>query len=340
MTQKIDISNSTFFRAILIILGLVFLYTIRDVLALLFVTLIIVAGLYPTVDLWSKKITRPGAVVLIFLIIFLAIGGILSLIVPPLITQIQEVSNNIPKYINEANTLASNPFLQNASSIINKNLTTISDQLGNLGGALFNQTVGVISGMVAVVTIFVMSFYLLIEEEAWRKVYKGIVPAEFYENITESTKKIANKLGAWLRGQLLIMLIVGILTTLGLRVVGTPFALTLGVVAALGEIVPIIGQWLSAAIGVVVALTLSPLHALLALIVYVIVQQFETHVIIPKIMSKAVGLNPVAVIVAILIGYKLYGILGITLAVPLAAIIGVVVEDWSVLKETFTSRKH
>lgn len=340
MTQKIDISNSTFIRLILILLGIVFLYAIRDVLALLFVTLIIVAGLYPTVDRWSKKITRPGAVVVLFLIIFLFIAGVLSLIIPPLVTQIQEVSTNIPRYVNEATSLAGNPFLQNASSIINKNLTSISDQLGNLSGVVFSQTVGVISGMVAVVTIFVISFYLLLEEEAWRKVYKGIVPAEFYDSITESTKKITYKLGAWLRGQLFIMLVVGFFTTAGLLIVGTPFALTLGVVAFLGEIVPIIGQWISAAVGVIVALTVSPLHALLAMIVYVIVQQAETHILIPKVMSKAVGLNPVAVIIAILIGYKVYGILGITLAVPLAAIVGVVVEDWSVIRETFSSRKH
>lgn len=337
MAQKIDISTSTFVRFILILLGIWFLYLIRDVLILLFITLTIVAALYPTVEKWSKKITRPGAVVVVFVIIFAIVAGSLSLILPPLVSQIQDVATNIPRYVNDVSNLSSNSYLVDFSGVINRTLSDISSQLGSIGTVIFDQTVGVISGIVAVVTMFVIAFYLLVEEEAWKKIYRGIVPDEYYENITDMTMKIANKLGAWLRGQLVIMLVMGAITSIALAIVGTPYALTLGVVAALGEVVPIIGQWISAAIGVVVALTVSPLHALLAMIVYVVVQQFETHVLIPKVMSKALGLNPVAVIIAILIGYKLYGFLGIMVAIPIAATLGVVLEDWSVIRQAFVN---
>lgn len=339
MIQKIDITNSTIIRFILILLGLYFLYMIRDVLALVFMVLIIVAALYPTVDKWSRYVTRPGAVITLFVIILLILIGAFSLLFPPLITQIKEVSSNLPQYVNQLNQTSSDGNLSQLSKIVTQNLDNVSNQLGNVGGTLLDTTVGFVSGMVAIATIFVVSFYLLVDEEGWKKLCKGLVPADIYEKMTDMILKIAGKLGAWLRGELVVMAIVGSLTGVGLVIVGTPYALTLGVMAGLFEIIPMIGAWISAAVGLIIGLTVSPLHGLLALLVYGLVQQIEGHILIPKIMGKAVGLNPVVVILAILIGDKVYGLLGVLLAVPLAAVISVLFEDWSVIRETFSSRK-
>jgi predicted PurR-regulated permease PerM len=204
---------------------------------------------------------------------------------------------------------------------------------------LFTQTLGLISGIVALITVFVLSFYLLIDESGIKRVYQGLIPSRYYDNLAETTRKIAVKLGAWLRGQLLMMLSVAGIVTIGLLLSGTPYALTLGIWAGLTEVVPIIGPWLGAIPGVIVALTVSPWHGLIALIIYILVQQFESNFLVPRIMSKAVGLNPVVVIIALLIGGKLYGILGVLLGVPLAAVVSVVVEDWPVLEETFTTSR-
>ncbi len=339
MTQKLDITSSTLIRFILILLGLGFLYMIRDVLALVFVVLILVAALYPTVDKWSKYLTRPGAVVIIFLIIIGVLAGVLSLLVPPLISQIQEVSSNMPHYISILNQASTNGNLSQFSKVVAQNLNSISSQLGNVGGTILDTTIGFVSGLVAIVVIFVISFYLLVNEEGWKKLFKGIVPSEFHEKLSETTLKIAGKLGAWLRGELFVMAAVGTLTGLGLFIVGTPYALTLGIMTGLLDIIPMVGSWIAGAIAVIIALTVSPLHALLVLIVFAIVMQIEGHFIVPKIMSKAVGLNPVVVILAILIGDKVYGLLGVLLAVPMAAVISVIFEDWQVIRETFTTRR-
>jgi len=334
--QKIDISNSTLIRFILILLGLWFIFLIRDVLVLLFLVLIIVAGLNPTVDRWASVITRPGAVISVFLLIFAFLTAIFSLLVPPLVNQLQDFSFNLPSYI-ETLSREQEGFLASSSDLVARNLNQISSYLSNIGEFLFSKTIGVISGLVAIVTLLVLTFYLLLEEEGLRKIYKGLLPQEWHEALSETTRKIAGKLGAWIRGQLLLMLVVGLLTTLGLLIVGSPYALTLGIWSGLTEVIPILGPWIGAAPGVIVGLAESPLQGFLTLLVYLVVQQLEGNILVPRIMSRAVGLNPVIVILAILVGGKLYGLLGVLLAVPLAAAISVIAEDWHIIRQTFST---
>jgi predicted PurR-regulated permease PerM len=335
LMTKIDITNSTLIRFILILLGLWFVYYIRDVFVLLFLVLIVVAGLSPTVDRWAKSITRPGAVISVFLLIFVILAAIFSLLVPPLIHQMQEFSQNLPTYTSSLSN-QNNTFLPNFSDLIAKNVGQLSDYLSNISSVLFSKTVGVISGVVAVVTVLVLSFYLLLEEEGMKKIYRGILPPDWHEALADTTRKITTKLGAWMRGQLLLMFVVGFAITIGLFVIGSPYALTLGLWSGLTEVIPILGPWLGAAPGVIIGLTQSPLQGFLALLVYLIVQQTEGNILVPRVMSRAVGLNPVVVILAILIGGKIYGILGIMLSVPLAATISVVVEDWHVFRLAFS----
>ncbi|HUD20513.1 MAG TPA: AI-2E family transporter [Candidatus Saccharimonadales bacterium] len=337
MAQKIDISTSTIVRFFLVALGLWLLFLLRDVLVLMFLVVIIVAALSPTVDRWAKSITRPGAVVSVFLLILLALAAISLMIVPPLVNQIQDFSQNLPRIAETFSRAGTPGFIQSAANVIRDNLNSLSSHLSDFGSFLLDKTFGIISGIVAVITVLVLSFYLLLEEEGLKKIYRGILPPDLYDELSETTKKVAGKLGAWLRGQLTLMLIIAILDTIGLLIIGSPYALTLGIWAGLTESIPFVGPFLGAVPGIAVNLAHSPLHGILALIIYLVVQQLESNFLAPKIMGKAVGLNPVVVILAILIGDKLYGILGIVLAVPLAAVIGVAVQDWQVIKQTFTN---
>lgn len=334
--QKLDITTSSFVRLILILLGLIFLFVIRDVLVLFFVTIIVVAGLSPSVNRWARYITRPGAVIAVFLIIFGVLSLIFSLLVPPLVNQIQSFSENLPTVTRQlSSSVAHHGFLEQASNKVIANLNGLSGQLTNFSGAVFSHTLGVVSGLVAVLTIFVLTFYLLLEQDGLKKAYRGFLSPEYYERLAEITKKIAEKLGAWLRGQLLLMLIVGIFTAIGLAIIGLPFALALGLWAAITEIVPLVGPWIGAIPGVIIGFSRSPLYGLLALIIYVVVQQAESNFLVPKVMSRAVGLSPVVVIIAILIGDKLYGLTGVLLSVPLAAVISVIAQDWTAIRKTF-----
>lgn len=336
---KLDITNSSYIRLVLILLGLVFLFVIRDVLVLLFITLIIVAGLAPTVNRWSRYLTRPGATVLLFLIIFAVFSLIVSVLIPPLSHQIQSFSARLPVLTADLSRSAhSSGMVAEFSRAVESNLQNLTSQLTNFGSTIFSHTLGVINGLVAAITIFVLSFYLLLEQDGLKRIYQGLLAPEYYERLAETTKKIGEKLGSWLRGQILLMIVVGVFVTIGLAIIGLPFALALGLWAALTEIIPIIGPWLGAIPGVIIGLSQSPLHGLLAAVVYLVVQQLESNFLVPKIMGRAVGLNPVVVIVAILIGDKLYGLTGILLSVPLAAVISVIAEDWHSIRRTFSSR--
>ncbi len=334
--QRVDISTSTFVRLILFLLALWFLFLIRDVIVLLFFVLIIVAGLSPTVDRWSRNITRPGAVISVFLLTMVIIGLLLSLVVPPFIDQLQQFAINLPGYAERLSRSDDQGFLTEATKLIVNNLNTIANQLSDLSGTLLTKTLGVINGLVAMITVLVLAFYLLLEEEGMKKIYKGIIPRDWYDELTETTRKIAGRLGAWLRGQLLLMFVVGLAVTIGLLIVGSPYALSLGIWAGLTEAIPIVGPWIGAVPGVASGLAESPLQGFLVLLVYLVIQQLEGNILVPRIMSKAVGLNPVIVIIAILIGAKLYGLMGVVLAVPLAAVVGVVTEDWHIIRQTFS----
>lgn len=335
MVQKIEITTSTLLRFILLILGIWFIYLIRDVLVLLFFVLIIVAGLSPTVDRWSKTITRPGAVISVFVIMAAAMALIFSLIVPPFIQQLQQFGENLPAYADQIANSQQSGFVNEVINLIVRNVNSLSAQLSDLGSSLLTQTLGLVNGLVAILTVLVLTFYLLLEEEGLKKIYKGLTPAEWHSALAETTRKIAGKLGAWLRGQIFLMLAVGVATTIGLLIIGSPYALTLGVWAGLTEVIPIVGPWIGAVPGVVIGIAESPLQGFLALLVYLVIQQLEGNVLVPKIMAKAVGLNPVIVIIAILVGGKLYGLMGVLLAVPLAAAISVVAEDWDIIRQTF-----
>lgn len=320
-------------RFILVLASLWLLYVTRDIIALLFIVIIIVAALSPTVDRWAKYLTRPGAVVAIFLMVFAVIALIFSLLIPPFVEQLREFSFNLPLYADQLNRSNNPAFIDSLVSLVKENLNSISSQLSNFGANILSKTAGVISGVVAVVTVVILSFYLLIEEDGVKKIYRGVLPDEWHAPFSDITRKIAVKLGAWLRGQLVLMGVVSLLTTVGLLLIGHPYALTLGIWSGVTEVIPIVGPWIGAVPGVVIGLTDSPLQGFLALVVYMVVQQLENTVLVPKIMGKAVGLNPFVVIVAILIGGKLYGLTGVLLSVPLAAAISVIVDDWALIRQ-------
>lgn len=328
---KIDISTSTVIKIALIILGIWFLYAVRDIAILFFFVLVIVAALAPLVDKISKYIPRFLAVAilaLIFIGILVAIG---FLIIPPLISQIGQLAINLPLIINKLG-----PLYHNLQAIIpnyQESLLNLSSQLGNLTSGIYSTTIGFITGIVGLFTIFVMAFYMLLEQNAIKDFVGQIVPADHKEKIFEIVRKISDKMGSWLRGHVTLMLAIGILDGIALTILGVPFALTLAVWGGLMEIIPYIGPWLALIPAAALAFSDSPLKALIVIIVYVLIQQLEAQFLTPKILGKAVGLSPVIIILAILVGAKLAGILGVIIAVPAAAAISVIFQQWSELKK-------
>lgn len=328
---KFDISTNTIIKIILAIIAIWFIYQIRDILVLFFFVVVIVAALAPLVDRMTKYIPRVLAVIIISVIFIGILVAIGFLIIPPLVNQIQQLAINLPIILNRMG-----PFYQNLSQTITtsqQSLFNFSSQLGSLTTGIYATTVSFIAGIIGVFTILVLSFYMLLEQDAIRSFLKNVLPDEHKEKAAEVIRKIGYKMGSWLRGQALLMVIIAILDGIALVSLGMPYALTLAVWGGLVEVIPYIGPWLGLLPAAVIAFTISPVKALILIIAYVVIQQIEGNFLVPKIMGRAVGLSPVVIILALLIGAKLEGILGMIIAVPVAAAILVLVQEWKEIKK-------
>lgn len=327
---KIDISAATIIKIALIILGIWFLFVIRDILVLLFIVLIIVAALTPLVDAMAKFIPRFLAVLILALVFLGALVGIGFMIVPPLIVEIKQLAINLPIIISKLGPIYHS--VQVYMGNYQETLLNFSSQLGKLTTGIYSTTVGLITGVIGLLTITILSFYLLIEHETINANVYNLISPEKREKVASLVKKISTKMSQWLGGNLLLMLIIGLVDGIALWILGVPYALILGIWGGLTEIIPYMGPWLGAIPAVIIAFTVSPLTALFVLIAYIVIQQLESTFLAPKIIGKAVGLSPVIIILSLLAGAKLMGILGVIIAVPIAAVISVLINNWDEVK--------
>lgn len=332
---KIDISAKTILKIALVVIGIWFIYIIRDIFILLFFVLIIVAAFTPLVSKMSKIMPRVLAVIILALVFLGFLTAIGFLIIPTLITQIGQLAANVPVILSHLD-----PFYKQFNLSVGGNnqtfqetLLKLSSQIGGVTAGIYTTTLGFISGLVAVVTVLVLSFYLLLEQAGIQKFIHDLVPDDQEVRIFNVIRKIGLKMGNWLRGQGILMLVIGLADGIVLSILGVPYVLILAILGGLTEVIPYIGPWLGLIPAIIIAFTISPLTALFVLIAYILIQQLEAQFLVPKIMGKAVGLSPVIIIIAILIGAKLAGILGVIVAVPAAGVVSVIIQDWREIKQ-------
>jgi len=304
--QQVEISYRTVVYTVLILLFLWVLFVVRDVIFLLIAAFVVMAGLHPFVDYIERlKVPRPIAIILAYVILFGVAVLIGTLIVPPLIWQFQKLIEQLQGYI-----LPLLPFLDLKSS-------NLADQIPKLSQNVLKITTGVFSTVIGFFTFIIITFYMLVERRHFKKFLDNFIGGKAERKISEIVVDIERKLGAWVIGQLALAVIVGVITYIGLVLLGVEFALSLSIIAGIFEIVPIIGPIISAIPAVLVALTISPVMALLVVALFFVVQQLENNIFVPMIMRRAVGIPPLVTILALTIGGKLAGVAGVILAVPL-----------------------
>ncbi|MFC1617775.1 AI-2E family transporter [Patescibacteria group bacterium] len=327
------ISTKALLKVAVIAIGIILIFVLRNVLIALFIAIVIASALDPVVDRWQKAtIPRWLSVLIIMFIIFGIFGFVIFLMIPPVTDQIEQLSNNIPAVLDQFQDVRAVAEQYNLIDSSQGFLQAVGDRLGDATQGIFSWLTGAFSGIVLLITMVVLSAYLVSQEKGVKKFVKAISPLKYRPYIVHLTDRIQSKMGQWLRGQLILMFIVGGLTYLGLWLMGVEYALILAILAGLLEIIPIIGIPIAIIPALIIAFTQNPLLALFVLILYVVIQQVENHILVPKIMHKAVGINPVFVILALLIGYELGGILGVILSVPAATAIAVFVKDFYALK--------
>lgn len=315
MPRKIDISHKTVIFITSFILGLWAIYLIRDLLIILFVAIILMSALEPLVNFFTKlKLPRALGIAITYIIIIIIIVAILATVLPPLIEQSSKLIITLP------------PLLSQIFNITHIDKAVFQSQLTSLSVNAFSITLSVLDNFLTIIFLLVTTFYLLLE----RNNLEDRIANLFVGNESRTRKLIIHiqeKLGSWLRGQMLLSVIIGVLSYIGLVVLNIPYALPLSLMAGIMEVIPVIGPIISSLPAILVAATISPVLALIVAAMYFVIQQMENHLIVPQVMKKAVGLNPLVVILTIAVGSRLLGLSGALLAVPFAAVLQILVTE-------------
>lgn len=319
MNRRIDISRKTIFFIAGFIALLWIVNQIRDVIILLFVAIIFMSGLSPMVNYLTKlKIPRTISITIAYLLTIGVITVLLSIVVTPLVEETRNLVRTLPHTITQALP----------EGTIDKSI--LQEQITDFSKNALSFTLTIFNNLVALISIVVLTFYLLLERgKLDHLISQFFVGRE--ERVKRITKQIEDKLGAWLRGQIALSVIISVLVYLVLFLFGVPFALPLAILAGLLEVVPVIGPIISAIPAVAIAYLISPVLALMVALAFFVIQQLENNLIVPQVMKRAVGLNPLIVILAVAIGGKLLGIAGALLAVPITVVIQIITGD--ILKE-------
>jgi predicted PurR-regulated permease PerM len=313
------------------------LYLAREVILLLYVAALVAIGLSPLVEalerredqLTGHRVPRWLAILTIYLAVIGVMVGIGMLVVPPLAQQARELWEALPELAHTSQQWLIDRGILSRELTVREAVERAPVGSGDAVGRVIQALWGVVGGVVGLFTILILAFYFLVDADGIVRTFVRLFPAGNRRRVRDACSAVTNKVSAWLGGQLLLAGIIGSTAALALWLMGVPYFYVLALIAALGEMVPIIGPLLAAIPAVVVAFTVSPALALGVAIFFVVQQQIENHVLVPKVMERQVGVSAVVVIVALLLGGSLLGIVGAILAVPTAAILHVLFQEFA-----------
>jgi predicted PurR-regulated permease PerM len=312
------------------------LYAVRNVLMTVYISGLFAMGISPLVRMIERqrvipigtRLPRWLAILMIYATIIGAIIAVGMVVIPPLVEQAEELWRNLPNRIARAQE-----FLIRLG-VLQRPITLgeAVQQAPTTGGAtavstIFSTIRNVAGGVFGLITILLLTFYMLVESRGIFSTFVQLFPRRQRARVATVSQTVTQKVSAWLGGQLLLSLIIGVTSWLGLWLMGVPYFYVLALISAIGEMIPMVGPILAAIPAIFVAVTVSPGLAIGVAIFFIVQQQLENTVLVPKIMGRQVGLSAVTVIIALGIGSQLLGVVGAILSVPTAAILQVLFEE-------------
>lgn len=328
MNTTFSITTGTILRVILFLALAALLWTLRDLALIVLTSIVIATAIEPAAKALSKyKIPRVVAVILVYLLFFGSFFGVIFFLLPPVLEETSLLLASLPTYLDTlgaTDVVSSNSLLETRSLIngvsLSQTTQDLSTLLSGISGNFLAATSVIFGGVVSFVLIVVFSFYFAVNERGIEEFIRVLTPLRHEEYVIGLWHRAQHKIGLWMQGQFVLAVLIGVLTYLGLAILGIPYALVLAVIAGMFELIPVFGPILASIPAVAVAFSTGGLTiALVVVALYAILQQFENHLIYPLVVTKVVGVPPIVVILALLIGAKLAGILGILLSVPVAA---------------------
>lgn len=304
------------------------LFLARDILIAILLAIIISSALDPFVDFLEKRrIPRLLGTLAIYIASVLVVALIIYIIVPIFLVELNGLIENSGDVLGTATeSLGIN------TSIFETIRATINEFTGNLLGgrttfvSILSQLLG---GLLLMVIVIVISFYLTVGRDGVERFLMTILPEAQHESVLDIYERVRHKISFWFTGQLFLSIFIGVTVYIGLSILGVRYSFILAVTAALFELVPYVGPIFSGSVAILTALASSFTLGVYTLVFFVVIQQFESHVLIPNVNKFTTNLNPVIVIISLLIGAQVFGIIGIILAVPVAVSFEEILESWS-----------
>lgn len=302
----------------LIPLGLYFLWFVRDLIFSLLIGFILMSALRPAVAfITSYKLPRTAAVFIVYILFIVIFGLLISLIIPPIIIETANLLKSLPFILKDVN-----PDLERYTNLdgLTSFIPNVTNNIFSLISVIFSNTFFVIS------TLF-FGLYFLLEENLVDNFMQRYLSSKNAQRVSSIFHTAEKRMSSWFWGQVSLMIIVGVLTFIGLNIVGMKYALPLAVLAGLLEVIPNLGPIISAIPAVIIGMSISYFTGFSVLALYIIVQQLENSLIVPMIMKRAVGLNPILTLIALLVGGRIGGVLGVLLAIPLLLFVETIVGE-------------
>ncbi len=341
--KTISITTGTIIR-VGVIAGLVFLaYFLRDLILVLLTSVVVASSIEPFAQaLMRWKFPRILAVLSVYLATLVTLSVIIYFFIPPLFVELSNLASTLPDRFSSFDLF--DPTLDPVSAItgglaksisLKDLIVQIQEGIVAQSGGIFSATGSVFGGALSFILIIVISFYLAVQEDGVGDFLRIVTPVTQEKYVIGLWQRSREKIGQWAKGQLLLGLIIGVLAYLGLSILQVKYALLLAIIAAIMELIPFFGPVLSAVPAVLLGFSDSFVLGLLVLGFYIIIQQFENHLIYPLVVRKIVGIPPILVIIVLFVGARLAGFLGLLLAVPIATLLLEMANDYQKRKHIF-----
>ncbi len=325
MPRKIEISHRTIIFAFLLVGAIWFLLRILEIIVILLISIILMSALNPTIDRLQKmKFPRWLAIGLIYFLVITIFSVSVGKIIPLLVEQTSNLIAQLPNIVRNIR------FANLDASILTSQISEFSQIPGNI----LKFTAGIFTNLISIFTIGVLTFYLLMERINLKQYLVAMFGDGGEKRAAVLIDKIESSLGGWVRGELVLMTTVGFMCYLGLVLLAVPYALPLAIVAGMLEVVPTIGPIISAVPAIATAAAISPYISLAVAALYFIVQQLENGLLVPKIMQRVTGVNPLVALLSLMIGFNIGGPLGGLLAIPVILVLKVIIFEYLASRKT------
>ena len=330
-------------RTVLVVLGIILAAVVmieivkaaEGILIWIGVAVFLTLALNPAVD-WLQRhgVQRRGlAVGITFVAAILIVVGLAATIIPTLVTQVNDFVDAVPGYVEDLTAGRGKlGFLEREYHITERVRDALAQggatKVLGISGTALAVTKGIVTAVVATVTITFLTFFMLLEGPKWVERFYGLLPVEKQPRWRAIGDQIYRTVGGYVTGNLLISLIAAIASTLVLLLVGVPYALALGLVVGILDLIPLAGATIAAILVSTVAFLDSTQAGIIVLVFFVLYQQLENQVLQPVVYGRTVQLSPLAVLIAVLIGAELAGVIGALAAIPVAGAVQVILLDW------------